>query len=50
MIKSFKTYLRLLSLVTYTVSGGEKVNPLTNYFSSSNLAMFSLNVGLALKF
>lgn len=36
--------------VIYTVSGGENVNPLTNYLTKNKLSMFSLNVGLALKF
>ena len=36
--------------VTYTVAENEKVEPYTNYFTKSKLSMFSLNVGLSLKF
>lgn len=36
--------------VTYTVAESEMVEPFTNYFTKSKLSMFSLNVGLSLKF
>lgn len=36
--------------ISYTVSEGEMVNPLTGYLTGSKLSMFSLNVGLSLKF
>ena len=36
--------------VTYTTTEGEFVNPMTNYLTKSKLSMFSLNVGLSLKF
>lgn len=36
--------------LTYLVKGGEQVKPLTDYLVKSKLSMFSLNIGLCLKF
>lgn len=56
IFKNNKTYTSGASLteenspITYTVAEGEKVNPITDYFTKSKLNLFTLNVGLSLKF
>ena len=48
--KAGDTYTMENAPVTYTVADNEIVEPFTNYFTKSKLSMFSLNVGLSLKF
>ena len=48
--KAGETFTMENAPVTYTVAENESVNPFTNYLTKSKLSMFSLNVGLSLKF
>lgn len=48
--KSGEEFTSLNTPLNYVVSEGENANPLTNYLTGSKLSMFTLNVGLSLKF